>query len=152
MITFRKAQKKDISSIVAMLADDKLGKRREDYQNPLPEKYYQAFQNIDNDPNQELMVIENEEDHLSIDQLVKLSKLGWLQDGEASNYYIRHNLNSEPDREKLVDKIFETAIVVYGGHIYEEENYPKSQNQPGKALCPVVNPTFHYFNRIPYDL
>lgn len=43
-----------------MLADDDLGKLREDFHDPLPEKYYQAFANIDGDPNQELMVVENE--------------------------------------------------------------------------------------------
>jgi len=60
-MTFRPAQKEDVKFIVAMIANDKLGKLRENYQNPLPEKYYQAFQNIDNDPNQELIVIENKE-------------------------------------------------------------------------------------------
>lgn len=43
-----------------MLADDELGQLRENYQDPLPERYYEAFANIHNDPNQELTVIENE--------------------------------------------------------------------------------------------
>ena len=42
-----------------MLANDELGQLREDYQEPLPEKYYRAFENIDRDPNQELIVIED---------------------------------------------------------------------------------------------
>ncbi|MGX1929252.1 GNAT family N-acetyltransferase [Flagellimonas sp. 2504JD4-2] len=50
--------------IVEMLANDKLGKLREDFRNPLPEVYLQAFENIDSDPNQELMVIENESGHV----------------------------------------------------------------------------------------
>jgi len=57
---FRQATKKDVPSIVAMIANDKLGMQREDYKTPLPEKYYLAFQNIDQDQNQELIVIENE--------------------------------------------------------------------------------------------
>lgn len=56
----RKAKKEDVKSIVAMLANDKLGKLREDYKLPLPEKYFTALENIDKDPNQELVVIENE--------------------------------------------------------------------------------------------
>lgn len=56
----RKAKKEDVSVIVQMIANDKLGKLREDYKLPLPEKYFTAFENIDNDPNQELVVIENE--------------------------------------------------------------------------------------------
>ena len=43
-----------------MLADDELGQLRENYQDPLPELYYDAFANIYKDPNQELTVIENE--------------------------------------------------------------------------------------------
>lgn len=43
-----------------MLADDELGKLRENYRDPLPGLYYEAFTNINNDPNQELTVIENE--------------------------------------------------------------------------------------------
>lgn len=59
-MTIRKALKEDVSIIVQMIANDKLGKLREDYQEPLPAKYYSAFNNIDKDPNQELVVIENE--------------------------------------------------------------------------------------------
>lgn len=58
-MNFRKATKDDIFIIIKMLADDQLGKLREDYQEPLPEKYYYAFENIDRDPNQELIVIED---------------------------------------------------------------------------------------------
>lgn len=60
MFRIRKADKKDLDVIVAMIANDKLGQSREDYGNPLPEKYQQAFENISKDPNQELMVIEND--------------------------------------------------------------------------------------------
>ena len=56
---FRKAVREDVPFIVQLLANDKLGQLREDYQDPLPEKYYSAFEQIDADPNQELIVIEN---------------------------------------------------------------------------------------------
>ncbi|UII79116.1 GNAT family N-acetyltransferase [Flagellimonas sp. CMM7] len=59
-MTIRKAKKEDVSVIVQMIANDKLGKLREDYKLPLPEKYFEAFENIDTDPNQELVVIEDE--------------------------------------------------------------------------------------------
>ncbi|MFK7810448.1 MAG: N-acetyltransferase family protein [Saprospiraceae bacterium] len=58
---FRKATKSDLRAIVQMLADDKLGQLREDFQEPLPKQYFDAFENIDSDPNQNLMVIENDE-------------------------------------------------------------------------------------------
>lgn len=57
---FRPAQKQDVIHIVAMIADDKLGKLREDFRDPLPESYYDAFENISSDPNQELIVVEND--------------------------------------------------------------------------------------------
>ena len=60
-MNIRRAKRDDVPEIVKMLASDKLGKLREDYQDPLPVKYYQAFDNIDSDVNQELIVIENEE-------------------------------------------------------------------------------------------
>ena len=57
---FRRALQTDVSSIIAMLADDELGKQREDYRDPLPDQYWIAFQNIDEDSNQELIVVEND--------------------------------------------------------------------------------------------
>ena len=57
---FRPAQKKDVPLIVEMLAHDKLGQQREDFRTPLPQRYYEAFSKIEADPNQELMVVEND--------------------------------------------------------------------------------------------
>jgi GNAT superfamily N-acetyltransferase len=59
-LNFRKATTNDIAAIVAMLADDELGKKREDYQDPLPQVYLDAFHKINADVNQELIVVENE--------------------------------------------------------------------------------------------
>lgn len=76
IINFRKAQKSDVIHIVAMLANDKLGKLREDYRDPLPDTYYQAFEAIDADPNQELMVVENAE--LEVIGTLQLSFIPYL--------------------------------------------------------------------------
>ena len=57
---FRKAKRNDVSKIVEMIADDELGKSRENFQIPLPTEYLNAFENIDADSNQELIVVENE--------------------------------------------------------------------------------------------
>ncbi len=57
---FRKATEKDISTIVEMIADDELGKKREKFKNPLPNEYLLAFEKISSDKNQELIVVENE--------------------------------------------------------------------------------------------
>jgi ribosomal protein S18 acetylase RimI-like enzyme len=57
-IRFRLAKRADLSSIVRMLADDDLGSQRERYEDPLPEAYSSAFEQIESDPNHELIVIE----------------------------------------------------------------------------------------------
>lgn len=63
-MNFRKATESDISAIVQMMADDILGKTRENFQNPLPIEYLEAFRKIDADENQELMVVENEDSEI----------------------------------------------------------------------------------------
>lgn len=57
-ILFRLATRSDLPSIVRMLADDELGSQREKMESPLPESYYSAFDQIDSDPNHELIVAE----------------------------------------------------------------------------------------------
>jgi GNAT superfamily N-acetyltransferase len=56
--TFRRAVRADLPEIVRLLADDPLGAKREEYVLPLPERYHAAFEVIDRDPNQELVVVE----------------------------------------------------------------------------------------------
>jgi len=57
-VLFRPASREDLPDIVRMLADDALGSRREKFEEPLPESYYAAFEQIDHDPNHELIVVE----------------------------------------------------------------------------------------------
>jgi GNAT superfamily N-acetyltransferase len=57
-IHFRPARLVDLSEIVRMLADDELGSQRERCEDPLPESYYAAFEQINNDFNQQLIVAE----------------------------------------------------------------------------------------------
>jgi GNAT superfamily N-acetyltransferase len=57
---FRKATKNDLSQIVQMIADDELAMKRENFKIPLPDKYTIAFDKINSDNNQELIVVEND--------------------------------------------------------------------------------------------
>jgi len=59
-ITFRQATREDLPEIVRMLADDFLGATRERYENPLPESYTKAFEEIEQDKNNELIVAEKD--------------------------------------------------------------------------------------------
>lgn len=53
---FRVARPEDLAELVAMLADDELGRQREDPGLPLRESYLDAFRAIDRDPNNEILV------------------------------------------------------------------------------------------------
>ncbi len=57
-IDFRPAIRADVECIVEMLADDPLGAKREHAVKPLPKSYYDAFEHIVDDPNNELVVAE----------------------------------------------------------------------------------------------
>lgn len=57
-ILFRLATRDDLPAIVRMLADDDLGSQRESFEDPLPESYYSAFEQINKDPNHELIAAE----------------------------------------------------------------------------------------------
>jgi len=58
-LSFRPAVVSDLPGIVAMLADDELGRLREDPSTPLNPKYADSFAAIDRDPNQILAVVED---------------------------------------------------------------------------------------------
>ena len=73
---FRKAVQSDVVKIVEMIADDELGKTREKFIDPLPMEYNNAFENIDSDANQELIVVENE--NLEIIGTLQLSFIQYL--------------------------------------------------------------------------
>ncbi|MGI8786988.1 MAG: GNAT family N-acetyltransferase [Pyrinomonadaceae bacterium] len=59
-IIFRQATREDLPAIVRMLADDFLGATRERYETPLLESYVKAFEEIEADKNNELIVAEIE--------------------------------------------------------------------------------------------
>ncbi|MEZ5472623.1 MAG: GNAT family N-acetyltransferase [Marinicella sp.] len=66
---FRQAQKQDLPQLVQMLADDPLGAKRENPTLPLTESYLQAFATIDKDPNNELIVAEQDQQIIGMLQL-----------------------------------------------------------------------------------
>ena len=53
---FRRALRADLPTLVHLLADDPLGAQREADLDPLPDAYWRAFDAIDADPNNELVV------------------------------------------------------------------------------------------------
>lgn len=70
-IRHRKATINDLPLIVTFLLEDELGKTRENKQSVLDQRYVDAFHKIDIDPNQYLMIVENNDEiigtcHLTI--------------------------------------------------------------------------------------
>ncbi|MBC7900571.1 MAG: GNAT family N-acetyltransferase [Saprospiraceae bacterium] len=55
-LKYRQATREDLPEIIRMLADDVLGSTRERYETPLPTTYVKAFEEIDEDKNNELIV------------------------------------------------------------------------------------------------
>ena len=109
-MNFRRATKNDVPLIVKMLANDKLGKLRENYQEPLPECYYKAFDIINSDPNQELMVVEKDNDAeiagtFQLTFIPYLSYQGKLR-AQIENVFVWKDLTGQG----IGKKIFEWAI------------------------------------------
>jgi hypothetical protein len=48
-VILRDAERGEVAAIVRMLADDELGRTREDIGDPLPAAYYEAFEEIAQD-------------------------------------------------------------------------------------------------------
>lgn len=71
----RKAGREDVPEIVKLLSDDPLGKRRECYKEPLPEKYYLAFDEINDDKNNYLIVVEDGDKIIGTSQLTIITYL-----------------------------------------------------------------------------
>ncbi|MEW5422375.1 N-acetyltransferase family protein [Amorphus sp. 3PC139-8] len=86
-LIFRPATSDDLPPLVAMLADDALGQSREKPELPLDARYVAAFEALDRDPNQLLVVAERDGavvGTLQLTFLVGLSRLGmWRGQIEA---------------------------------------------------------------------
>lgn len=113
MMKFRKATKEDVLSIIKMLANDELGKLREKYQEPLPETYYAAFEIINSDQNQELIVVENENDpeiagSFQLTFIPYLSYQGRLR-AQIENVVVREDLRGKGIGQKMFEWAIERA-------------------------------------------
>ncbi len=77
LLLFRRAEHRDLLSIVKLLAEDELGKTRESW-NEVPDPCYEeAFQKIIVDPNHALMVVELEKQIIGTCHLTLLPSLSF---------------------------------------------------------------------------
>ncbi len=107
-LTLRRATCADLAAIVDMLVDDVIGKSREDGSRPLNRKYIAAFEAIEADRNQFLMVVEEAGEVVGCLQLSfipGLSRLGMWR-GQVEGVRIK----SSKRGSGLGHKMFDWAI------------------------------------------
>ena len=105
---FREATQSDVIKIVSMLADDELGCQRENFTEPLPDSYYAAFENIRRDPNQELIVVEDQGEIIGTLQLSFIQYLTYQGGIRAQIEAVR--IKRDRRGQGLGEKLFQWAI------------------------------------------
>lgn len=116
----RPATTNDVPTIVAMLAHDKLGRLREDYQDPLPDAYLRAFARIDSDNNQHLVVLEDEQQVIGTLQLTFIPYLTYRGGIRAQIEAVR--IHGDYRGQGLGEQLFNWAIEqarVEGAHVVQ---------------------------------
>ena len=94
--------------IVAMLADDELGAKRENFIDPLPSSYSKAFKHIDSDPNQELIVVEENSEVIGTMQLSFIQYLTYQGGIRSQIEAVR--IRKDKRGEGLGEQMFHWAI------------------------------------------
>lgn len=107
-LLFRPARFADLPKIVAMLADDFLGAQRERFQTPLPESYLRAFEEIENDTNNELIVVEQNGEIIGTLQLTFIPSISFQGGLRAQIESVR--VDAKARGRGIGKKMFEWAI------------------------------------------
>lgn len=107
-LSFRNATQNDLTALVKMLGDDKLGSTREDLSTPVNSKYLEAFTHIDSDPNNELIVACYNEDIVGMLQLTYIPYLTYIGSWRCLIEGVR--IHSDYRGKGLGRKLFEWAI------------------------------------------
>ena len=109
-VVLRQARIEDVPAIVGLLADDGLGKGREDASLPLDHAYVSAFEALDGDPNQLLLVAQDGDSIVGTMQLTFIAgisrKGAWRGQIEAVRVAASHRGGG------LGQQMFEFAIDV----------------------------------------
>lgn len=105
----RKVTSADLLTVIEMLADDVLGRSREEVSDPLDERYVNAFKAIEQDPNQDLLVLVNQHDEvLGTLQLTYLQYLNHKGSKRALIESVR--IHSSQRKKGLGEKMLQLAI------------------------------------------
>lgn len=107
-LTFRQASQKDLSELIKLLADDELGKSREDISVPINKDYLLAFEKINKDPNNELIIVEENQEIIGMLQLTFIPYLTHIGSIRCLIEGVR--IDKEYRGKGLGTKTFEWAI------------------------------------------
>lgn len=107
-LTFRRATINDLPKIVEMLADDFLGAERERFQIPLPADYVLAFEEIDADDNNDLIVVEQNGETVGTMQITFIPSISFQGGRRAQIESVR--VVGEKRGQGIGKKMFEWAI------------------------------------------
>jgi ribosomal protein S18 acetylase RimI-like enzyme len=107
-LTFRQAVLDDLPYIVDMLSDDPLGARRERFEVPLPDSYFAAFEAIDTNPLNELIVATNEGTVVGVLQLTFIPNISYQGGWRALIEGVR--VSADYRNQGIGRKLFEYAI------------------------------------------
>lgn len=108
VISIRSATRQDLPAIITLLADDSLGAKREDPAIPLQDCYQLAFEAIEVDPNNELVVATAADQILGVLQITFIPNLTYKGGWRAQVEGVRV---SEPFRSSGIGRsMFEWAI------------------------------------------
>ena len=111
-VIIRRATKEDLIQIIRILAGDKLGKLREDLGSDISDKYYKAFEKIDNDSSQMLVVAENESKEIvgtmQLSFIQYLSYRGGLR-AQAETVFVREDCRGKGVGRRLMMFAADTA-------------------------------------------
>lgn len=107
-IIHRRAKLDDLKEIVSLLADDKLGRTREQASSEVAQEYLDAFAKIDSDPNQYLMVLENDFEVIGTCHLTLMPSLTFSGSTRLQIEAVR--VNSSIRGQNLGQQMIEFAI------------------------------------------
>ncbi|HAU3668133.1 TPA: GNAT family N-acetyltransferase [Legionella pneumophila] len=108
---YRKANINDLPLIVTFLLEDELGKTRENKQSVLDQRYVDAFYKIDIDPNQYLMIVENDDEIIGTCHLTIMPSLTFTGQTRMQIEAVRV---SEQFRGQKIGEWMMSAAINYG--------------------------------------
>ena len=108
MAEIRRAERKDVAAIIALLADDMLGQSREIVSDPPANEYLAAFEAIDSDPNQFLAIMSDGAEIVATLQLTFIP--GLARRGALRGQIEAVRVASSRRGEGLGESLFDWAI------------------------------------------